>query len=450
MLGAGSHPKKRQVKKALTESPVLALFDPTRDTIVSADASSFGLGAVLIQKQPDGSLRPVAYISRSMSPTEQRYAQIEKEALAITWACERFYDYLIGADFHVETDHKPLVLLLSTKLLDELPLRVQRFRMRLMRFTFTISYTPGNDLVTADALSRAPVSAGKESEKRLEEQVEMYVRQAVQSLPASEGRLDVIRKAQQDDPECQQLMKFCQDGWPTRVYGTLKKYSALAPELAIEEGILMRANQIVIPANLQKETLEQLHTGHQGIRKCQRRAMQSVWWPGLSTQLEHIVRNCPECIKYQTQRAEPLQPTLLPNRPWKKVATDLFEWKKSTYLLIVDYYSRWIEMCLLQSLTSESVIQHTKSIFARHGIPDEVISDNGPQYASQQYTKFAEDYGFVHKTSSPYHPQGNGEAERAVKTIKSLFKKDGDPYLALLAYRSTPLEIGYTPHHPSC
>ena len=240
-------------------------------------------------------------------------------------------------------------------------------------------------------------------------------------------------------------MKFCQDGWPTRVYGTLKKYSALAPELAMEEGILMRANRIVIPADLQKETLEQLHTGHQGIRKCQRRAMQSVWWPGLSTQLEQIVRDCPECIKYQTQRAEPLQPTPLPNRPWKKVATDLFEWKKSTYLLIVDYYSRWIEICLLQSLTSPSVVQHTKSIFARHGIPDEVISDNGPQYASQQYTKFAEDYGFVHKTSSPYHPQGNGEAERAVKTIKSLFKKDGDPYLALLAYRSTPLEVGYTP-----
>ncbi len=107
--------------------------------------------AVLMQKQPDG---PVAYISRSMSSTEQRYAQIEKEALAITWACERFSDYLIGADFHVETDHKPLVPLLSTKLLDELPLRVQRFRMRLMRFTFTISHTPGKDLVTADARPR--------------------------------------------------------------------------------------------------------------------------------------------------------------------------------------------------------------------------------------------------------------------------------------------------------
>ena len=97
-----------QIKEALTTSPVLALFDPNLDTVVSADASSYGLGAVLLQKQQSGELKPVAYISRSMTPTEQRYAQIEKEALAFTWACERLSDYLIGMKFHIHTDHKPL------------------------------------------------------------------------------------------------------------------------------------------------------------------------------------------------------------------------------------------------------------------------------------------------------------------------------------------------------
>ena len=121
-----------KVKSALIESLTLALFNPQLETTVSADASSYGLGAVLLQKQSAGDIRPVAYISRSMSPTEQRYAQIEKEALALTWACERFADYLIGISFHIQTDHKPLVPLLSPKLLDELPIRVQRFRMRLM------------------------------------------------------------------------------------------------------------------------------------------------------------------------------------------------------------------------------------------------------------------------------------------------------------------------------
>ena len=111
---------------------MLALYDPHQETTISADASSYGLSAVLTQKQPDGDWRPIAYTSRALPSTEQKYAQIEKEALAVTWACERFWDYLLGIGFHVETDHKPLVPLFSSNNLDELPLRVQRFRMRLM------------------------------------------------------------------------------------------------------------------------------------------------------------------------------------------------------------------------------------------------------------------------------------------------------------------------------
>ena len=131
------------VKQALTKSPVLALYDPGLETTVAADASSYGLGAVLRQKQADGTTRPVAYVSRSMSPTEARYAQIEKEALALTWACERFSDYLIGLRFCIETDHKPLVPLFSQKQLDEMPIRIQRFRLRMMRFSFSIRHVPG-------------------------------------------------------------------------------------------------------------------------------------------------------------------------------------------------------------------------------------------------------------------------------------------------------------------
>ena len=111
-----------RLRQMLTSSPVLALFNPRSPTVVSTDASSYGLGAVLLQQQPQGGLQPVAYISRSLTTTEQRYAQIEKESLALTWACERFADYLVGLTFHINTDHKPLVSLFSTKSLDDLPI----------------------------------------------------------------------------------------------------------------------------------------------------------------------------------------------------------------------------------------------------------------------------------------------------------------------------------------
>ena len=208
----------------------------------------------------------------------------------------------------------------------------------------------------------------------------------------------------------------------------------------------MRGNRIVIPAQLHLEMLNRLHTGHQGIRKCRERARQSVWWPGLSKQLEELVHNCPKCCKLRFQHAEPLVPTTFPSLPWQKVGTDLFVWKGANYLLIVDYFSRFIEIAKLsRDATSSEVIRHTKSIFARHGIPQEVISDNGPQFSAFEYARFSETYGFQHNPSSPKYPQGNGEAERAVKTIKGYLNKTEDPYLALLTYRSTPLHNGYSP-----
>ena len=127
----------------MASEQVLALYDPEKETTVSSDASSFGLGVVLMQKQPFGDMRPVAYASRSLTETERRYTQIDKEALAITWALEHWAEFLIGMRFKVETDHKPLIPLFSTKLIGKLPVRIHRFRMRLMRFDCTIAHVPG-------------------------------------------------------------------------------------------------------------------------------------------------------------------------------------------------------------------------------------------------------------------------------------------------------------------
>ena len=437
----------QKIKEALSSIPMLALFDPNRPTRLSADASSYGLGATLSQQQPSGEYRPVAYISRALSPTEQRYAQIEKEALALTWGCERLSDYLIGLHFHMVTDHKPLVPILSTKNLDDLPVRVQRFRLRLMRYHFTISHVPGKDLVIADALSRAPSSLQEPDDIELQQDTEAFVDQVIRGS-ASGHKLALICQKQTEDKICRQLKEFCKNGWPTRSTcpGELKPYLSLSSEFSVKDNLLMRGRRIVIPLEMQQDILRRIHEGHQGITKCRLRARESVWWLNLSKQIAELIQRCPVCCKERVQGLEPLLPSQLPNHPWSKVGMDLFQWKGAMYLLIIDYFSRYIEIAKLGKESSEEVIRHTKSIFARHGIPEIVISDNGPQFTSSLFQQFAKEYEFEHHTSSPYHPQGNGEAERAVKTIKSLLKKATDPYLALLTYRSTPLaSLGFSP-----
>ena len=436
-----------QIKVALANSPVLALFDPNLKTVVSADASSYGLGAVLLQQQRDGELKPVAFISRSMTPTEVRYAQIEKEALAFTWACERLADYLVGLRFHIHTDHKPLVPLFSCKHLEELPIRVQRFRLRMMRYDFTISHVPGKKLLIADALSRAPHDDPAHTDSLFQDEVKAFVAVVMQSFPATDQRLEQIKTLQEQDNVCHTVAQYCQIGWPekNKISPEILPFRHVASELNVQDGMLLRGSRIVIPTPIRQEMLNCIHSGHQGIAKCRERARRSMWWPGLSTQLDTLVKNCPECCKTQQQRLEPLMHSELPQLPWQKIGTDLFEWKQKQFLIVVDYYSRYVEIARLTRTTAEEVVKHTKSIFARHGIPETVISDNGPQYTSETYSNFAKTYHFRHITSSPYYPRANGEAERAVGTIKRLLQKSEDPYLALLAYRTTPLQNGYTP-----
>ena len=253
----------------------------------------------------------MAYVSRAMTPTEQRYAQIEKEALAITWSCDRFNDYLMDLEFRIETDHKPLVPLFGTKQLDELPLRVQRFRMRLMRYRFTIYHVPGKSLITADALSRALASDPNDGDHLLRDEVEAYVDIVI---PATEKRLDEIRTHQDNYEIIRQMMTFCQKGWPEKeaIPEGVRPCYSVASEMSVENGILMRGSRVVIPASLRASILDKLHEGHQGITKSRERAKQSVWWPQLSQRLEETVRNCTICYKHKPTTVEPLTFTSTP------------------------------------------------------------------------------------------------------------------------------------------
>ena len=216
--------------------------------------------------------------------------------------------------------------------------------------------------------------------------------------------------------------------------------------MSVCNGILLKSDRIVVPASLRIEILEKIHVGHLGIEKCRQRARQSVWWPGLSAQIESMVKNCRICAREKPDQAEPLAPTPLPERPWQKAAADLCEIDGKTFLVVTDYYSRYLEIAKLEQNTkSARVITHLKSIMARHGTFEVLVTDNWPQFASAEFSAFAVDWDFVHITSSPRYARANGAAENAVKLFKSLYKKNADVYKGLQAYRAAPLHNGYSP-----
>ena len=312
-------------------------------------------------------------------------------------------------------------------------------------------------LSIADALSRSPICFVATAEDDLISEVEDHVNNAVTNFPASDKMLQTIRDELLADPICSTVIKYCEGGWPSSrsVCHDLQTFYQVRDDLDYQKGLLLKSDRIVIPLALQKEILNKLHQGHQGITKSRARAG-TVWWPGLSRDIKSFAMNCSVCAQLPTNPTEPLISSELPERTWQKVACDLFNFNNavfifhslslSVYLLVVDYFSRWIEIALLDKDTAaDYVISHLKSIFAKFGISNELRSDGSLLFSSFTFQKFANCYGFVHTFSSPRYPRSNGEAELAVQTVKNLLKKCDDPYLALLAYRTSPLKTGCSP-----
>ena len=430
-----------EVKQLISSAPVLEFFDPAKPTVVSADASSYGLGGVLMQSH-DGRLKPVAFCSRTLTDAEKRYAQIEKECLAGVWASERFYQYLCGLEkYKLLTDHKPLVTLINSKDLDTTPLRCQRLLIRLMKFNPVSEYVPGKQLVVADALSRQPVADTPPGD--LEAEVRAYVDSVEDDLRVRKPVINQIKDKTRTDGELQCVLRYIHKGWPEHLKSVALQASAYFKErgsLSEANGLLRRGKQIVIPESMRDEVLQKIHQGHLGLTKCRERYRGAVWWPGIASDVKQLVLSCKHCcIHRPSQNKEPLLTTPLPDLPWQKLAADLCEHKGRQYLIVIDYFSRWLEILELPKTNSETVIQKLKSIFVRYGTPEELMTDNGPQFTAEQFRCFAAEYDFQHVTSSPHFPQSNGMAERAVKTAKWILKQD-DPHLALLSYRSTPTE----------
>lgn len=436
------------IQEALKQAPTLAYFDPNKKIIVSADSSSYGLGSCLQSENEDGTRSIIAYASRSLTPTECRYAQIEKECLALAWACTKFADYIEGLKIILETDHKPLLQILQTKHIDELSPRLTRFRLRLMRYTYEVVYVPGKQFLVPDYLSRLPVPvAGQVNEaEELEEAAETFVRMVISTTPVSDQYLNKFREAQASDESCKMIKLFQQQGWPdkSKVPQHLQIYYQYKDDFAEIGGLLVKEARIIVPAKLRQEILSIIHQGHFGINKCRERAKISVWWPGLSTQIKEMVTKCTECVENRTNIKEPFLASPIAERPWDIISMDLFSFSGKDYLVIGDYYSKNIEMYHLTSTTEENIIKKLSDCFMRYGFCTTVRSDNGPQFKSK-FKAFLAEKNIQHITSSPKFSQSNGQIESFVKICKNLLMKNTDINTAMLAYKTTPLSHGFSP-----
>ena len=425
-----------EIKNAISAQTTLAYYDATKEVTLQVDASLKGLGATLLQDK-----KPIAFASKALTDTESRYVNIEREMLAVVYGCERFHTYLYGRTFVAESDHKPLEAI-QLKNLIAAPPRLQRMLLRLQPYDVTIKYRPGKQMQIADALSRlspedvAPIT---DLNVQIHDICPQFADEYLQKIQAETAK----------DPELAALKEVVYNGWPSTVKelpSLLQPYWNYREELSIEDSLIFKSNRIVIPQSLQGDILSKLHAGHQGTEKTKLRARTSVFWRNLNKDIEELTKSCSICQELQPKQArEPLVQSEVPPRPWHTVGTDLFYLDGEEYLLVADYYTKYLFVRKIPKghSTSKCVSELTKQIFSEHGIPRIVRSDNGPHFQGH-YRQFAKEYGFTHMTSSPNYPRSNGFIESQVKSVKRVLKKakrsNSDPNKALLCLRATPID----------
>jgi hypothetical protein len=396
------------LKDKLASANLLAYFDKSAPTKVIADASPVCLGAVLVQEQ-NGVSVPVYYASRSLTDCERRYSQTEREALALVWACEKLHAYVYGMKFDLVTDHKPLETIYGPR--SKPCARIERWVLRLQPYQFRVVHEPGRTNI-ADPLSRLLKDKvkGQDAPEHVHG-AEEYVRfVAVNATPNARTTRD-IEEASADDEE----LALVRHALETGRFDAVKSYAPMSGELCTIGQLVLRGTRIVMPTKLRPCTIACAHEGHLGIVGTKNNLRSKVWWPGMDKAVEKHCRACHGCqLVSRPDHPEPLVPTQLPDGPWRDLAVDLMGPLPSGHslLVVVDYYSRYYEISVLQSTTTDKVIDSLEEIFSRHGLPVTLKSDNGPQFVSAEFREYCQTNGITHNRVTARNAQANGEVER--------------------------------------
>ena len=420
-----------QLKEALVSAPVTAYFDPEKETEISVDASPVGLAAILSQVDPKNEERHViTYASRSLTATEQRYSQTEREALAIVWACEHLYLYIYGKPVTIYTDHKPLVSIYGNPT-SKPPARIERWALRLQPYQITVKYRKG-EANPADYLSRHPKKFTAETSQQ-QKVAEEYISYLTTTSTPKALKTQDIEAATQSDETLRAVAEAIEKGnWhyvakrpcvDTAEFHLLEK---VKDELTVSASgnLILRGTRIVIPKSLQDHVVNLAHEGHQGLVKTKSLLREKVWFPNIDKLVESKVKSCDACLVTTPEcKREPLLMSPLPVAPWKEVSVDFAEIPNKEYLLLItDDYSRYPVVEIVKSTSAATVIPKLDKVFSEFGVPDVVKSDNGPPFNSKDFASFADDLGFKHRKVTPKWPRANGEVERFVRTVKKVIK----------------------------
>ena len=248
------------------------------------------------------------------------------------------------------------------------------------------------------------------------------------------------------DPLMARVTRCILEGWPKSSDEELRPYWTRRLELSTHDGCIVWGGRVVIPPLAREHMLVELHGGHQGVLRMKSLARSLMWWPGMDNAIEDMVRHCSDCQRAQASPpSAPPHPWKWPTRPWAQLHVDFAgPMDGRMYLIVVDAHSKWLEVLPMTTATALTTIQHLRTLFARFGIPESLVSDNGPQFTAAEFQLFCKQNGIRHIQVAPYHPAPNGLAEMAVQTFKKGIQKFktgtiGDRIARfLMQYRVTP------------
>ncbi|XP_031330866.1 uncharacterized protein K02A2.6-like [Photinus pyralis] len=434
-----------RVKSLLTKKPILCHYHEGRKLILTVDASSFGVGMVLSQPQENGREAPIAFHSRTLSKPERNFAQVDKEALAIMVGVTKFHNYIFGRKVEIRTDHKPLLGILGENkhCPNEISPRMLRWRYNLSAYDYNLVHVAGKKIPHADALCRLPLPTTREDVPRC---ADVLMFECVEESPVSAQ--DVARQTAKD-PVLARVRDFALSGWPTSLrdlQSDIKPYWTRRNDITSYRNCLLTGTRVIIPPGERKRILQVLHEAHPGIIRMKALARSYVWWPGVDSDIEDFVAKCEICQQHRHMPPKaPIHPWEFAREPWQRIHVDHAGPVNGNYfLLVVDSYSKWLEMRRVPSLSSTTTIQVLREIFATHGLPDVIVSDNGTAFTSEEFKLFAKKNGCRAVNVAPYKPSSNGQAERMVQFAKDSLKKMGKGDVEtrisrfLLAQHATP------------